>query len=123
MLGKIKLVTAPDIVHDQAYTILVVCPDEIVKNGLQQYLSSRIDDCVVYIYNGDEKDIKWLLTTAKLSDVVLIDIDNSTEDVSHFFSYLLTLPATYYKCEHMRAQWDVINKNRFYDFPKLDEEL
>lgn len=123
MLGKVKVVTAPDIVHDQAYTILVVCPDESVKLGLQTYLSTRVDDCVVYVYNGNENDIKWLLTTAKLSDVVIVDMDNSTYEVSHFLSYLLTLPATYYKCQHMRAPWDVINKNRFYDFPNLNEDI
>ena len=123
MLGKVKLVTAPDIVHDQAQTMLVVCPGSSVKDGLQKYLSNKFDDCVVYLYNGEEQEIKWLLTVARMSDIILVDMDNCTEEVNHFLSYLLTLPATYYKCEHMRAPWDIINKNRFYDFPNLDEDI
>lgn len=123
MSGKIKLVTAPDIVYDQAYTFLAVCPSDSVKSSLQKYLANRLDDCVVYLYNGEEQNIKWLLTVAKMSDIILIDMDNCTEEVSHFLSYLLTLPATYYKCEHMRAPWDIINKNRFYDFPNLNEGI
>ena len=123
MSGKIKLVTSPDIVYDQAYTFFAVCPSETVKLGLQKYLANRQDDCVVYIYNGDENDIKWLLSAARMSDVILLDMDNSTEEVGHFFSYLLTIPATYYKCEHMKAPWNIINKNRFYDFPNLDEDI
>lgn len=118
----IKIVTAPDILFEQARTLLVVCPSATLKEQTEKYLESVEDDVNVYLFTEADTDIKWLLTVANMADYKLIDVDNCSEKVSHFLSYLLTIPNTYYKNEHLKVDWKLINKNRFFDFPNLTKE-
>ena len=106
---------------DQTESMLLVCPNVELKKSLQEYLAEHDDAVNIYLFSN-EMDIKWLLTTAKMSDVIIIDIDNCGSNVSHFLSYLLTLPNTYYKCEHETVEWGLLNQNRFYDFPNIKKE-
>jgi hypothetical protein len=119
---KIKIITAPDLIFDRAHTILVIAPGTDLKTQIEKYALEVDDHVNIYLYKGDEADLKWLLTTAKLVDYILIDIDNCTEEITHFLSYILSFPNTYYRCLNMRSPWELLNKNRFYDFPKFIED-
>ena len=121
MLNNVKLITAPDIIFDQAAILLAVCPGTALKDEIENYLLSVEEPVNVYLFNN-ETDIKWLLTVAKMSDHVLVDIDNCKQNVSHFLGYIMSMSNTYYKCEHMQVQWDLINQNRFYDFPNISKD-
>jgi hypothetical protein len=118
MQNSIKIITPPDLIFDQAESILIVCPSTELKKSLEEYLVNHEDAVNIYLFNN-ETNIKWLLITAKMSDIIIIDIDNCDENVSHFLGYLLTLPNTYYKCEHKKVEWELINQNRFFDFPNI----
>jgi hypothetical protein len=118
MQNSIKIITPPDLIFDQAESILIVCPSTELKKSLEEYLVNHEDAVNIYLFNN-ETNIKWLLTTAKMSDIIIVDIDNCDENVSHFLGYLLTLPNTYYKCEHKKVEWELINQNRFFDFPNI----
>lgn len=119
---KIKIITEPDRIFDQSQTLLVICPDELLKSRVHDYAINCNDHLSIYLYSGSENNIPWLLSVAKSVDNLIIDMDNSSVAVSHFFAYILSLPNTYYRCTDMQAPWDLLNKNRFYDFPKLKEE-
>jgi len=118
MQNSIKIITPPDLIFDQAESILIVCPSTELKKSLEEYLVNHEDAVNIYLFNN-ETNIKWLLITAKMSDIIIIDIDNCDENVSHFLGYLLTLPNTYYRCEHKKVEWELINQNRFFDFPNI----
>jgi hypothetical protein len=118
---KIKIITAPDRIFDQSQTMLVITPSEILKEAVHNYAVNCDQHLNIYLYSGNEDNIEWLLAVASSVDNILIDLDNSPTNVCHFFGYLLSLPNTYYKCDNMQARWDLLNKNRFYDFPKLKE--
>jgi hypothetical protein len=120
---KIKVITAPDIIFDQAQSILVVTPAQDLKEQLELYAVELNDHINIYVYTGLEKDIKWLLTTAKMVDYIVVDIDNLPEEETQFLSYILSLPNTYYRCLNMRSQWMLLNKNRFYNFPNFSEGI
>ena len=123
MIDKIKIITAPDILFDQAMSIAVVCPGAGLKQNLDEYLKTANTSVNVYLYTEEDRNISWLLKVAKMADYVLIDIDNCGTATSHFLSYLLTLSNTYYKCEHMKVEWNLLNQNRFYDFTQFTKEL
>jgi len=118
---KIKIITAPDRIFDQSQTLLVITPGEDLKNAVQEYAISCDQHLNIYLYTGDEDNMAWLLSVAVSVDNILVDMDNSPKDISQFFAYILSLPNTYYRCSAMQAPWDLLNKNRFYDFPKLNE--
>lgn len=122
MIDKIKIITAPDILFEQAQSITVICPSVDLKKNLEEYLKTVQASVNVYLYSEEDKDISWLLKVANMADYVLIDIDNCNEEASHFLSYLLTLSNTYYTCSHMKVEWNLLNKNRFFDFPQFTKE-
>lgn len=119
MGNKVKVITAPDLLFDRSYKILLVTPSEQTKKFLEHYISDIITSVSIYVYEGPEDDIKWLLTVASSADHVIIDVDNATPLLEHFMSYLISLPNSFYKTEHMKAPWDLLNPNRFFDFPHL----
>ena len=116
---KVKVITPPDVVFDQAKSLLVICPSWELKSKVTDYALEADDHVNVFLYSDFDTNVTWLLSTANSVDYVIIDIDTCTDAVNHFLSYILSLPHTYYCCEHMKAPWDLLNKNRFYDFPKL----
>lgn len=119
---KIKIITAPDRIFDQSQTMLVITPSDILKESVHNYAINCDQHLNIYLYSQTDDNIEWLLSVASSVDNVLIDVDNCPTSVCHFLGYLLSLPNTYYKCDIMQARWDLLNKNRFYDFPKLNEE-
>lgn len=116
---KIKIITSPDIVIDQSPSILLVAPDKFLKKNLENFIAEKKQPLNLYFYFGNENDIKWLLTISKLSDFIIIDIDNCTNNILNFVSYMLTIPNSYYKTKNDNNDWSLINKNRFYDFPDI----
>lgn len=119
MTEKIKVITSPDVVFDQAISILVISPDIHLKKSLEDFIAEKRKPLNLYLYFGKENDIKWLLTVAKISDHIIIDLDNSSNDVSKLAGYILSLPNSYYKTSDETNVWQHINSNRFYDFPEI----
>jgi len=119
---KIKIITAPDRIFDQSHTMLVITPSESLKDAVHNYAVNCTEHLNIYLYSGQEDNIAWLLSVANSVDNILIDMDNCPDNIGQFFSYILSIPTTYYRCTNMQAPWDLLNKNRFYDFPKLKEE-
>jgi len=119
MTNKIKLITQPDHILDQAESILIVCPKDDLKKQLETYVVEQDCPFNIYIYTATDNNIRWMLTTANMVDHIIVDVDNCPADVSHFTSYLLSFPHTYYRCENKLAPWELLNLNRFYDFPTL----
>lgn len=120
---KIKIITPPDRIYDQSQTLLVITPNDILKESVHNYAVNCEEHLNIYLYSENEDNLEWLLAVANSVDNILIDMDNCPKELRHFFGYLLSLPNTYYKCENMQARWDLLNKNRFYDFPKLKEGI
>lgn len=120
---KIKIITEPDLIFDRAHSLLVIAPSQDLKEKIEEYVLNVDDHVNIYIYNGTDNNLSWLLSVAKMVDYIIVDIDTCPDNVSQFLSYLLSFPNTYYRCLNMRQPWDLLNKNRFYDFPRFNEEL
>lgn len=122
MIPKISIITAPDIIFNQAHTLLLVQPAQDLRIAAEQYCMSKECSINAYIFTDTDTDIRWLLTVAKIVDYVIVDMDNCNQCVTHFMSYLLSIPNTYYRTTHEVAPWKLINQNRFYDFPDFERE-
>lgn len=120
---SIKIITPPDVIHDQSKKILVIQPQEDLKQKLESWAIDQ--DCAlsIYYFTRDDKDINWLLTAANICSNIIVDMDNCDDNISRFLSYLLSLPHTYYRCTNMDVQWDLLNRNRFWDFPNFGKDF
>lgn len=120
---NIKVITTPDIIFDQSLKILVINGRSDIKKSLEKQLAETQNPVSTYVYSDSDTDIKWLLTVANISDIIILDMDNSDESTGQFFSYLLSLPATYYRCEHPQVDWGMLNTNRFFELPNFERIL
>ena len=120
---KVTLITPPDILPNRTQSILLVTPNSDIKDFLDDYLKTFNANIHVYLYTTSDADIKWLLTVAVRAEAVILDCDNAPDDLSHFLSYIISMPNTYYRITNPKVDYSVINPNRFYDFPNLNEKL
>lgn len=118
---EIKIITPPDIVFTQDINLLLVCPGEELSESLNKFLINFEKSINIYLFDQSQDDVKWLLTLSKICNYNIVDVDNINEKASHFLSYILSLSNTYYKCSHEKADWGLLNKNKFFDFPNIED--
>lgn len=123
MANKITIVTPPDIILNRVQTILLITPGSDIKQYLEHFLGSIKANINIYLYDENQRDHKWLLTTAVRADVVILDCDNVSEDLNHFLSYIISMPNTYYRIKDPKVDYMLINPNRFHDFPDLTKKI
>lgn len=118
-LGKINLITPPDLLFNLSPSLLLIKPSLIVKQQMQKYLSQSIDEVNVFIYDDDEVDINWLLSVHFRADVTVIDIDNCDPTTKLFVTYMIAHPETYYITNDAITPYGLISKNRIYDLDAI----
>ena len=125
MTSKVVLVTPPDKIFNQTHSILLIHPSNTIKSQVQDILSKIQDDQTVYIYNvnEDDEDIDWLLSVAKMSDLVILDLDNCTQSVKALSSYIVSLPHTYWLTADDKFCYNKLSANRIYGLDVIENLL
>jgi hypothetical protein len=122
-IGKINLITPPDRLFNSNLSYLLVKPSTHVKQQFQAILSQNFDEVNVFIFDENETDISWLLSTAVQSDIIIIDIDNCDMITRQFVTFMLSLPNTHYITSDEITPYGLISKNRIYDLDWIAEQL
>jgi hypothetical protein len=122
-IGKINLITPPDRLFNSNLSYLLVKPSTHVKQQFQAILSQNFDEVNVFIFDENETDISWLLSTAVQSDIIIIDIDNCDIITRQFVTFMLSLPNTHYITSDEITPYGLISKNRIYDLDWIAEQL
>lgn len=128
-MTSINVITPPDVLHNQATSILVIQPSESLRKQLQTVLEKYNNAVNIYLYDPqvqEERSISWLLNLTKICDYTLLDLDNTTVIERNFASYLISLPKTFYLTNDESTPYNLISVNRIYDLdwllPKLNED-
>jgi hypothetical protein len=128
-MTTINVITPPDVLHNQAVSILLVQPSEQLRKKVQSILEKQNKAINIYLYDPavqEQRDIAWLLNIAKIADYTILDLDNTTVVERNFASYLISLPSTFYLTNDITTPYNLISVNRIYDLdwlmPKLNEE-
>lgn len=74
------LVTEPDRVYDQGFRILLVDFEPQMIEMLVSTLQGCATDLIIYVYNDSDTNPRWMLDTAKESDIVLVDVNRTTQN-------------------------------------------
>ena len=117
-MNKIKIITAPDILYNDSIQILLISPSKDLQKELQdKYLATSDDDVNVYYFNDNEFDkenLKWLLSVFKMSDITIIDIDNSPSYLKDILGYMIGKNKTYWLTNAQEVVYNLISDNRIY---------
>lgn len=119
-MNDITLITPPDVLNNDAYSMLIVCPSEEYKILINNILSESNMHLNLYWYESRFDSIDWIINLLKKMDVVFVDIDNSDSEVRMFLSHIIAQPNTFYLTRDNNTPYNLISKNRVYDFVWLE---
>lgn len=121
--SKLTLITPPDKLFNQNHSVLLIHPSDGVRKQAQDILATSGGYQNIYIYNPaeEDEDIDWLLTVAKMSDVVVLDYDNSSKSVKALASYLVSLPQTYWLTSDDWMLYNKLSPNRIYGLDIIED--
>lgn len=122
-LGKINLITPPDKLYNTSISYLLVKPSTKIKLQFQNMLSGIDEDINVYVFDDSETDIDWLLGVSQVVDFVIIDVDNCDPTTKLFVALLLTQPNAHYMTSDEITPYNLVSRNRIYNFDWLNEVL
>lgn len=126
MLGKITLITPPDIFENSNTSILFVHLSEKDQDTVSQWLAKNDvnEDLNFYFYTG-EPDVSWFLHAAARCEHKYIDLNNVNYVTQSLSGYLLGKSGVYYKVddENVAAVYSHINTNRITNIETFLERL
>lgn len=121
-MTKINLITAPDRLHNQNLSILLVNPSDAVKTDFNQAVLHSNKQINLYLYEGITAHLDWLISVSNAVDHIVLDISNTGENF-WLLGYLLSLPHTCYISSHDNLPFALLNANRIYDFKGLMDKI
>jgi len=126
---KVHLITPPDILHNDNYQLLVICPSSAIQKDLQDNLLPLVKKEInIYYYEKSDykkEDVNWLLNVAKQVDAVILDLDNAPPHIRDIASYLIAKPNTFWLTNSQESVYNHFSKNKVYNLDfikKIGEE-
>tara|TARA_B100002019_G_scaffold292016_1_gene313876 strand:- start:17275 stop:17655 length:381 start_codon:yes stop_codon:yes gene_type:complete len=121
----INVITPPDVLHNQATSILAIQPSEDTRMKLQNVIGETNIAINLYLYDASitGNNIAWMLNIARLADYIIIDLDLLTQEERRFASYLISLPQSFYLTNDETTQYNLLSANRIYDLDWLSQKL
>lgn len=124
MNPKINIITPPDKIFSDCFSILLIHPSSDLLNELQNnFLANITDDINVYHYDSNvysPENIDWLLSTFHYSKICVINIDNADPTVRMLASYFIAKPKTYWLTNGDHPVYNHISNNRIYNLDFLN---
>lgn len=122
MSDKLLLITPPDKIFNQNHSCLLIYPSKDIREQAQSILANSNGYQNIYIYDvsEDQSDVDWLLSVAKMCNVVVLDYDNCTEHVRHLAAYIVSLPHTYWLTSEDKMLYNKLSPNRIYGLDVIE---
>ena len=124
-MADINLITAPDRLYNEATSFFLLYPSTATKEQFNNLLQNNNQPFNVYLYenSSDEHEADWLLSTHRIADFTIIDIDNCPAEIQELISYLIANPKTYWltKGEHMF--YTKISNKRIYTLDYFENKI
>ena len=125
-MTNINVITAPDVLHNQATSFFLINPTASTRTQFQNLLENFDSACNVYLYDpqtDDERNYDWLLNISRMVDYNIIDIDNMGYIEKNLASYLISLPNSFYLTKDEYTPYNMLSVNRIYDLDWLHDKL
>jgi hypothetical protein len=124
-MNDIKIITPPDKLYDKAFNIMLMYPNNLIKDDLQQILAESLTDVNIYLYDlgKDDHAPDWLLSTFAISDVVIANLDDFENEIVALTSYFISFPKTFWLTNQENLYYNKISVNRVYSLDFLKNKL
>ena len=118
-MNKINIITPPDILFNDAYTMMLVYPSKPLQEELQDtFLSSTKMDVNVYYFdqaNYTKQDVDWLLNIFKMSELTIVDVDNTAPWAKDLLGYMIAKTKTYWLTNGQDSVYNSLSNNKVYN--------
>lgn len=123
-MPKLNLITPPDKLFNDCITITMIYPSAALKDEMQSVLHTQETDINVYVYELDEheQNLDWLLSVCRMSDYVILDLDNSSQQVRMLASYLISKSNTYWLTNSPNSVYTMLSVKQIYNLDFLKQE-
>lgn len=124
-MADINLITAPDRLFNDSLSFFLVYPSMEVKEQFNNLLSNVDQPFNVYLYESqpDEHEIDWLLSTHKIVDFTIIDVDNCPSEVRDLVSYFIANSKTYWLTKGEQMFYTKISNKRIYNLDYFADKI
>lgn len=122
-MSTITVITPPDKIHNKNFSILLIYPNNFIKNNLQDIISQFDIPINVYMYEGAEDAEDWLLSVHRSVDVCILDLDSIPPYLKNIESYLISFGNTFYLTKGDNLYYNKISANKIYDLDFLRNKL
>jgi hypothetical protein len=122
-MTDITIITPPDLLLNDAYSILLIHPSHTLKAQIQDILQDSYTPINVFLYEGIDESLVWLLQLVKTVDVCILDVDNCDPLTRAFASHIIAQPSTFYLTNDGVTPYNIISKNRVFDLNWLQHIL
>jgi len=119
-MNEITVITPPDVLHNDALSILFISLSANNKAIVNEILQNSDMHMNVYIYESDFDDFEWVIRLIKSVDFVFIDLDNCDPITRLFASHIIAQPHSFYLTNDSTIPYNLISKNKVYDFMWLE---
>ena len=120
---EITVITPPDRLYDDSIKILLIYPNDQLKNLLSEYLKTINTNITVYLYEEVEHDEKWLLSCIDQSNLIFYDLNNATSQVRSIDGYILTKSNTYWLTSGENPFYNLISKKRIFNYNQFIDKI
>jgi hypothetical protein len=123
--ADINLITPPDRLFNNSISFLLVYPSDVIKEQFNNLLKNMDVNVNVYLYEqtADDHETDWLLTSNKIADYTIIDIDNCPSIVQTCISYLIANPTTYWLTKAENMFYNKISNKRIYSVDYFADKI
>jgi|SRR6056300_1542515 len=125
-MTNINVITAPDVLHNQATSFFLIQPTADIRNQFQTLLTNFESPCNIYLYDpqtDEERNYDWLLNISRMVDYNILDVDNMGYIEKNLASYLISLPNSFYLTKDDYTPYNMLSVNRIYDLDWLHDKL
>ena len=117
----INLITPPDKLFNDDPSILLVNPNDNIKNQMNEVLKDLDTRINLYLYDKSETaDQTWLIDIANSVNSIIVDVDN-THDEQWLIGYLLSFSKTFYLTSAESMHYNMLCNRRIFDVGQLAE--
>ena len=124
-MHKITVITPPDKIFNQDYSFLLIYPSSNVKEQFQRAIAYLDIPITVYYYEPEELDanVDWLLSVAKITRTVILDLDNCPPKIRQIAAYILSNSNTYWLTNSNDNYYNKLSVNQVYNLDFIQQLL